>query len=93
MGRRQNDFHPLALDADQSRDGDHAVGQGLVVGLVGNIVGDVIGGDDGNRPQDQQGRQHPVENFAEQGVRCEIAAEGPVLPRLPEQPLSRVMGF
>ena len=66
---RQIDDDTLALDLDLARDRGDVVGQYLVVGLVGDEVGDVIGGGDRNGPQQQQRRQHPVENLAEQGIR------------------------
>ena len=49
----------------QSDDGRNTFGQRLVVRLVGNIVGHVMGDCNGNGPQEQQWRQHPVQNLAE----------------------------
>ena len=34
-------------------------------GLILDAVGNVVRGDDGNRPQEKQRGEHPVENFAE----------------------------
>jgi hypothetical protein len=41
----------------------------LVVGLIGDKAGDMVGRSDRDRPQQQQRRQHPVKDFAEQRVR------------------------
>jgi hypothetical protein len=74
--RRQVDSDALAIDLDQAHDGGDVVSQVLVVGLVGEVAGDVVGGGDRDRPQQQQRRQHPVEDFAEQGVRVFETDEG-----------------
>jgi hypothetical protein len=65
-----------SLDFHQLHDGGDIVGQVLVIGLVGDETRDVIGGRDRNRPQQQQRRQHPVEDFAEQRIRVLEIDEG-----------------
>jgi hypothetical protein len=76
--RRHRQVHgdAAALDLHQLHDGGDIVGQMLIVGQVGDIAGDVVGGGDRNRPQQQQRRQHPVEDFAEQRIRVLEIDEG-----------------
>ncbi len=66
---RQVGRDAVAVDFYQLHDGVDVLGQVLVVGLIGNIEGHMVGGGNRNRPQQQQGREHPVEDFAEQGIR------------------------
>ncbi|MNK74876.1 hypothetical protein D3C87_943980 [compost metagenome] len=51
---------------DLLREHRHAVFQRMVEWLIGDALGHQIGDGDAHRPQQQQGRQHPVEDFAEQ---------------------------
>jgi hypothetical protein len=63
--RQQRDH--LAFDfAHLLRQHRDAVFERMVERLVGDRLGDQVGDRDAHRPEQQQRRQHPVEDFAEQ---------------------------
>ena len=79
--RRKINPHLAGLGGDQPRERAHIVSQRQVIGLVGDIVRDRVGDDDGDWPQKQQRRKHPVQDLAKQGIglgRCALGGRTPL---------------
>ena len=78
---RQAELHLLiGPHADLLGQGLHVVDQGPVEGFVGQALRHQPGQRQTDGPQQEQRRQHPVENFAKQ--RALLALEDPHVPAL-----------